>query len=197
MWRYATFHTPVHFRQQNQTDIIWIHRDRQQDLACNSSNQRWEQQYNEQMKCAAICSAVLCGTFWLASPFPQCPRDVEKMKKTGSHSGWCSDTAARKEVKEIRVHSTLHKFFLDSAHQTQNFPIILKVEWLFGSLFWGRWGEKILISGFQILIWTRKFKEGKETSRPWEKREIWKSLPPLTPQPTNWKDLFGSISNPP
>jgi len=128
------------------------------------------------MECAAICSAVPCGTLWLASPFPQSPRDVEKMKKTGSHSGWCTDTAARKEVKEIRVHSTLHKFFLNSGHQTQNFPIILKVAWLFDSLFWG--GGKIMISRFQILTWIRKFKEGKETSKPWGKREICKS-PPL------------------
>jgi hypothetical protein len=43
------------------------------------------------------------------------------MKKTGSHSGWCCDTAARKEVKEIRVNSTLHKLFLDSGHHKPEF----------------------------------------------------------------------------
>ena len=43
------------------------------------------------------------------------------MKKTGSHSGWCNDNAARKEVKEIRVHSTLYKFFLDSGHHKPEF----------------------------------------------------------------------------
>jgi len=92
------------------------------------------------------------------------------MKKTGSHSGWCSDIAARKEVKKIRVHSTLHKFFLDSGHQNQNFPIILQVAWLFDSLFWGGGGgEKIMLFRFQILILIRKFKEGKETSKPWGK----------------------------
>jgi len=43
------------------------------------------------------------------------------MKKTGSHSGWCCDIAARKEVKEIWVNSTLHQFFLDSGHHKPEF----------------------------------------------------------------------------
>jgi hypothetical protein len=37
---------------------------------------------------------------------------VEEMKKAGSHAGWFSDTAAREEVHEIRVHSAPLKFLL-------------------------------------------------------------------------------------
>jgi hypothetical protein len=59
------------------------------------------------------------------------------MKKTGSHSGWCSDTAARKEVKEIRVLSTPHKFFLDSGHHKPEFSSHFKGRMVLRIVVWG------------------------------------------------------------
>jgi hypothetical protein len=51
---------------------------------------------------------------------------VEEMKKAGSHAGWFSDTAAREEVEEIRVHSAPHKFLLESGCYKLELPNHLK-----------------------------------------------------------------------